>query len=213
MAGQTTLFYRVRIVGRLHGSTTNNVIHFRESTADSLNDLLIQQLLTALVNAVFQCVLEKLIPAVTSDWTFVRTEAQVYSPVVSDAVVAEADAGIVGGGTPASVSFAASLVNLRTGGGGRSGRGKMFLPPPGEGQTANSLMDTGSANLLEEFLVCMFSKFVGGTRTEGAEWTVFSRKIGGALLGNVAAANRAVLQASPNVTLARCGSRKLGIGS
>jgi hypothetical protein len=213
MAGTTTLYYRCRIVGRLHGSTTNNVIHFRETTADALTDALIQQLLTALVSAVAQCVIETLLPAVTSDWTFVRVEAQTHGTNNSDLTVFTADAGLTGEGSPASASFIASLVNLRTGGGGRSGRGKIFLPPPGEGQSADSLMDTGSADLLQAFLECLFSKFVGDTRTEGPEWVVFSRKVAGSLFADMAAANRPILQASPNVALARCGSRKLGKGA
>jgi hypothetical protein len=213
MSAQHNVWHRVRIVGRLHGSTTNNVLHFREQTGSPLDDPALQAILTRLAAAVFACVLDTLIPAVTSDWTFVRVEAQTYAPTLSDAVVQEAQAGVVGELSPTSVSFASALVNLKTGGGGRRGRGKIFLPPPGEQEVQESLLNGPTHDLLEAFLQCLFAKFVGGTRTDPAEWCVFSRANAGALLGDVSTANRPVLQAIPSSVIARCGSRKLGKGA
>jgi hypothetical protein len=205
-------FFRVRIVGRLHGSQTINVLHFRANTG-VLDPNALREFLLALSAAVFACVLDTLIPAVTSDWTFVKTDAQKINAPISDAIESTAQAGVVGQLGVTSVSFQASLVNLKTGANGRRGRGKLFLPPPGEAQIANSIMDNVTSNLLEAFLQCMFDKFVGGSRTESAEWCVLSRADAGALLGDISTAMRPIVQATPQTVIARMGSRKVGVGS
>src|SRR5690242_9991744 len=106
-----------RIVGNLHGSQCINVFHFATNTVinddDNLDDLLLQ-----LAQAMLECAVETLLPAVTSDYTLVHVDAKRIAPVRSDPMIATAPAGSVGQRGPTSVSFAASLMNIRTGGGG-----------------------------------------------------------------------------------------------
>lgn len=204
-------FAQVRIVGRIHGSITNNVLHFAVSTG-SLTDPLIRDLLLALANAVLDCILETLLPAVTQDWQCLRVEAKLMNPV-TDPQFATPETDQFGELGPASVSFASSLINVRTGVGGRRGRGRMFLPPPGEAQTANSVMDAPTQELLVAFLVCIANKFIGGSRTEGPQLALWSRKDSQAAAGSLSAGMREVVQLTPNPTIAVMRSRKLGIGA
>lgn len=156
-----------RIVGEIHGQQTVNVMHFvTDQVANDqgqLNTILLQ-----LAEAMRDCVVEFLLPAVTSDWRFVRTDAKEIHPTKTDPIVVSGTPAQVGELSAASHSFAASLVNVRSGIGGRRGRGKIFLPPCGEGQTANSLIDEPTLVLLAAFTACVATKFMG--TTPESEW-------------------------------------------
>lgn len=213
-AGQTKAAFRVKIVGRIHGQTTNNVLHFRAMIADLVtpesNNSLLQQLLTAIM----ECVIDTLLPAVTTDWTFIRSEAQMLLPQVTDPIESTAQGNLTGARTNSNVSFCASLVNLRSGVGGRRGRGKIFLPPGGDLDMTNSVLSDDLTDLLEAFLLCMFGKFVGPTKTTPFEWGVLSRKdMEGVTGANAFDAIRPIVNAAPNQVAAKIGSRKLGSGS
>src|SRR4029450_7440467 len=151
---------RVVIKGRIHGQQTNNVLNFATNTVvnDGPN---FEALLLALAQAVLACVVDFLLPAISSDWTLEQVTAQAFFPDQSDPVVATPPAGTVGQNTTTNVSFAATLVNLRTGGGGRRGQGKIFLPATGDGNMTNSLVTQTTIDPVVDFLSCVLAKFVG----------------------------------------------------
>lgn len=203
---------RVRIVGQLHGSETVNVLHFATNTQGTDADVIEQQLI-ALAQAVIACVRQTLLPAVTSDWTLVRVEAQLIYPTVTDAFVETGTPADVGELGPTSVSFAASLVNIRTFGGGRRGRGRVFLPPPGETEVTASAMDEATLLLLTQFLLCIAGKFMGPDHTEDYILGVLSRTDAGPTNANFDVGFREARALNPVARLARMGSRKVGVGS
>lgn len=202
----------VRIVGSLHGSQTENVFHVATDEVandqDALNALLLQ-----LAQAMLLCVIDTLLPAVSQDWSVTRVEAIEVFPTRSDPIVATADPGSVGELGVTSVSFAASLLNLRTGGGGRSGRGKKFLPPAGEAQIANSAIDGPTLALIAAFAACIAEKFMGVNPTSSWHLGIFSRKNGGANFANFNQGFRLVTSINPVADVARMGSRKKGRGA
>ena len=200
-----------RIVGRLHGSECVNVFHLATNTV--INDGNQLDLLLALATAMLACAIEKLLPAVTQDYTLVQVDAKLLHPTESDPVIATAPANSVGALGPVSASFIASLVNIRTGGGGRRGRGKKFLPPPGEAQSANSVMDNPTLVLLTEFLLCVAGKFTGAGATEAWRLGVMSFTRKKELGGTFDNSFREATQLSPTQTLAVMRSRKLGHGA
>lgn len=203
---------QLRIVGRLHGSVTNNVMHFATNTVvndpSTINPLLLQ-----LAQAMLLCVRETLLPALTEEWIPTQVEAKLLHPTETDAQIAPfvaEDVGLLG---PTSVSFAASLVNLRSGIGGRRGRGKMFLPPPGEPQIATSEMDPATLALIAAFVACVVSKFVGSGASTPWRLGILSRKDLNAAGGTFDNSFREVTSMVPSKVLARCGSRKVGKGA
>lgn len=202
----------VRVIGTLQGQQCINVWHFATNTVVNdggpLDDLLIQ-----LAIALLDCYIEVLLPAVTSDYTLVSAEARTIAPTRSDPVVSTAAAGQVGQLGPTSVSFASVLVNVRTGGGGRRGRGKKYLPPPGEAQIANSLIDEPTHNLFEQFLLCVAGKFTGANPTTDWVLGVYSKKNDDEIGGTFDSSFRPATQLTPSQALARMGSRKVGKGS
>lgn len=211
MAAPWSAGAQARIIGEIHGSQTVNVLHF--ATNDVINDEgQLDTILLALAQALGECVIDTLLPALSSDWKFIRTDAKRVYPVASDPIVFTGLPEHVGQLGVASHSFAASLVNVRTGGGGRSGRGKIFLPPPGESQTANSVIDGPTLVLLAAFTACVASKFMGANKTTPWTFGVLSRKIAGVPNGNFDAGFRAATSLNLNSDAAIMGSRKKGRG-
>lgn len=202
----------LRIVGELHGSITNNVFHFGtdEVVSDEGSlDTVIQQL----AEAMLECAITTLLPVVSQDWKLLRVEATRVFPVRADPFIATAPENSVGALGPTSVSFAASLLNLRTGIGGRRGRGKKFLPPAGEANITASELDAGMLALLAAFAACVASKFMGATPDTFWHLGIYSRVDGGTKFQNFNTGFRVVSSINPQQVVARCGSRKKFVGA
>ena len=207
---------QARISGTLHGVQTMNVLHFATNTAvaDATPP---SPLLVSLVEAIVDCVLTTLLPAVTQDWTFDFVDAKFIfngggNAGFTDPVIQTPPANSHGALGPTSVSFASSLVNVRSGFGGRSGRGKMFLPPAGEAQTTNSQIDAGTEDLLVAFLTCMGGKFLGVSPSTEWRLGVLSRKLAGNNFANFNAGFFVASQLSPSANVAVLSRRKKGHG-
>lgn len=203
------------INGTIHGQETVNVLHF--ATNASITDQPFPHpLLLELAEKLLECAVETLLPAVTQDWTLVKTRASFVGTVVPslspDFVEATAPGGSVGELSSTSVSFAASGVDLKTGHNGRRGRGRMFLPPPGESEMSASAIDNATLLLIAAFLTCMAGKFLGSSPESVWRWGVYSRKIGNGIFGNFDAAFSVIGQASPRASSFVIGRRKVGRG-
>lgn len=203
-----------RIIGELHGQETNNVLHFATNTALGGGVDLTE--LIALGVAIMECIETTLLPAVTQDWTVTAVTTQWLGTVLPTMHTDPQVTGPTGSGVgqlgATSVSFAASLVHLRSGIGGRNGRGRMFLPPPGEANIAASTIDNGTVDLIIAFLTCFIGKFVGASATTNFRLGVFSRKLGGANFSNFNNAFFEVTQLDASNKLAVIGRRRTGHG-
>jgi len=216
MAAPWSAGARVRIIGSLHGQVTNNVLHFATNTVVS-DPTSANPLLQALIAAVVECVILAL-PGITQDWLFERVEGQfIYhggaGAIGTDPLVETPPANTFGTSGVCSHSFAATLINLRSGLGGRSGRGKMFLPPCGEAQTTNSRITASTVeDALVAFLECMADKFGIPGGTTDWKWGVLSRKIAGATNADFNNGFFTITLASPNLVVAALTRRKIGHG-
>lgn len=206
---------QVRINGEIHGQQTVTVLHFATNTQE-LDISPPSPLLTALVEAVLDCILQTLLPAVTQDWRVISVDARylhnVGAGVLTDPVIATAPANSVGTRGVTSVSFASSLVNLRTGVVGRRGRGKMFLPPAGEADITSSDLANDVLVLLAAFGTCMAGKFLGTSPSTVWRWGVYSRAIGGNGPYNFDTGLHLISQISPSAKVAVIARRKAGRG-
>lgn len=203
----------VRVVGELQGQQCIQVWHMGYTVANPVDTDDWELILLQLAEAMLACAVETLLAAVTQDYTLVRIEAKLHSPFESDPVIATANPNSVGQLGPCSVSFAASLINLRTGGGGKSGRGKKFLPPPGEPQVALSTIDNPTLELIAAYLTCVAGKFLGSGSTEHWNIGVVSQKHRKGLGGTWVNSFRQVKQMNPVAKLAVMRSRKVGKGA
>lgn len=206
-----TRILQARLIGQLHGQQTVNVLNFGSNQAAADNAALIA-ILVQLATQIILCVTSTLLGGITEDWTAESVEAKQLYPTPSDPSVVSFGAGTVGLHGTTNVSFSAVLVNLRTGGGGKRGRGRIFLPPPGDAAQTNSLLsDTTTADFYESFITCMMNKYGGSAGTEEQEIGVLSRK---AIATGTAAldALRPVTSMEVNTAISCIRSRKVGHG-
>jgi hypothetical protein len=166
---------RLRILGKLHGQDCINVLHFATNTqgTDAAGT---DALILALMTAVLQCITDQLLPGVTSEYTLEALEATQIFPVKGDPMVSAAPANSVGGRGPTSASFISTLVQIRTGLGGRSHRGRMFLPPAGEADTNVSVLADDALTQFQQFVTCVVTKFAGAAPATDWRLGVLSRK-------------------------------------
>lgn len=201
---------QVRIVGKIHGQDCINVLHFGTNTV--INDpQQLAQLLTALATAMLACVIDNLLAAVTSNYTVTRVEARQIHPQLGDVVEVAPQGANQGLLSPVSSSLLASLTKIGTGFGGKSKRGKTFLPPVGEAEAADSLIAAGSMDEIAAFWNCVAGKFIGQAATEDWRIGVYSRKLAGPGKDFNAGFTEAI-NFTPSNVIAKMGSRKVGRG-
>jgi hypothetical protein len=88
----------------------------------------------------------------------------------------------------------------------------MFLPPAGEAQTANSLIDDPTMTLITAFLTCMAGKFLGTSPTTDWRLGILSRQLAGANNSNFNNSFFIASQLSPVARVAVLSRRKIGHG-
>lgn len=211
MAGPYSAVAEVKIIGEMHGSQTVNVMHF--GTTSAINDEAGRnQLLHDLIVAVAACVVDFLLPAVTSDWRFLRVDVKDISANLFNEDTVAPETVSVGELSPCTASFISTLLNVKTGGGGKSGRGKKFLPPPGEAESTASSIDPGTVTLILAFVNCVIEKFVGAGASTAWRFGILSRKVLASAGGSFNTAFREATTITVNPVLAKMGSRKKGRG-
>lgn len=205
--------HRLRIRGVNHAGETVNVLHFGQTVAIFDDPNARATFLTQLAEAVRDCVISTLLPALPSDWSFDRVTAQQIEPTASDIIEVGSVGAQVGALAASEPGFVAQLITMKTGEGGRRKRGRIYLPPPPEGGVDQSTINAGQLALIVAFAACLASKFIGGSRTfAGATIGVWSRtaRAGGATPND---AFTAATSLSVSNAVARMGSRKFGKGS
>lgn len=202
---------QVRIIGNLHGQNTVNVLNFATNTV--INDGDFGAILQQLADAIGDCIVDTLLPAVTSDWRFVRVEAYMIYPQRSNPIIVSGTPANVGQLSATSVSFASMLVIVRSLQGGRSGQGRWFLPPPGEDEMVNSLVNDATLVLLAVFLACVAGKFMGNAPSTDWRLGVLSRKQAGPTNAAFDAGFHPATGLNPKSEAAVLSSRRLGNGN
>lgn len=212
MAGPYAGGAKLRIIGTIQGQDCINVLHFGSTLQSFDNPDAVVQMLTALATAMLACAFDNLKAAVTSDWSLRSIEVTQIHPVKGPTITVPPAQATVGQLSPSSVSFTSSLVNVVTGLGGRSHRGRIFLPPAGETETANSILNQGAIDAITAFLNCVAGKFIGQAATEDWRMGVLSAKSIKAGQTFDQAFTEAVALI-PNNKVAVMRSRKLGHGN
>ena len=169
MSAKHNAIVRVVIKGRLHSQETNNVLHFGFTG--------IEPNYAQLIADIIDCIFQSLRPAVSEDWALEMVTAQQLWPVRLDPIEQTPAVVTAGTGLPGGVSFSAYLIRIRTGLGGRTNRGRMYIAGTIENDVNLSrLSDSGLAKVVA-FATCMIGKFVTtATSTKAFEIGVLSRK-------------------------------------
>jgi len=198
---------QVVIKGRIHSQETNNVLHFG---TNAVNPNYLQLLLD-----IIDCL--RTSKAMFSDaFTVEKLTARELFPVPLDEIEQSPNPALVGSGLPALPSFNACLISLSTGLGGRSNRGRIFMPGLIANDTANSKITAVGLPKWQAFLTCMIGKFIGAVDNVDAvvfNWGVLSRKKSGVNYATADAGFTRIRSAQVKDVIATMHSRKLGVGS
>ena len=203
---------RVRILGKLHGQDCIQVLNF--GTNAEVNDNPSRDaLILALLTAILACITEQLLDAVTSEYRLVGLEGNEIFPTLGDPIFLAAPANTVGTRGPTSSSVLATLIQIRTGLGGKTHRGRNFWPPAGEADSNVSVLSGDVMTALTEFVTCIANKFIGDAATEQWRLGVYSKKNGPQTTTQFPNGFTEATSMVPSETIAVMGSRKVGRGS
>lgn len=203
---------KVRILGKLHGQDCIQVLHF--GTNAEVNDNPARDaLILALLQSILACITEQLLDAVTSEWRLVGLEGMEIFPTHGDPIFLAAPANTVGTRGPTSSSVLATLIQIRTGLGGKTHRGRNFWPPAGEADSNVSVLAGDVMTALQEFVNCIAGKLIGDTATEPWRLGVYSKKNGPNPNTQFPAGFTEATAMIPSEVIAVMGTRKVGRGS
>jgi hypothetical protein len=204
--------WEVRVIGKIENQETDNVFHFVEDSATSDVEL-------NLILALAECFLTHLVPVLSSQWQMTSIKWKKVSPVLGVEQETIPAGILIGAGNAAALpSYCSAVVSKRTLVGGRSHRGRFYIPGIPEPATINSSLDTGHAFwiALIAFVACVTEKFVNVGEPIGSDQfslSVYSRKIGGSSTPFGAAGFTPVSQLIPSAALGTTRSRKVGRGA
>lgn len=211
VAGNPGDCWEVRVIGVQEEQETDNVLHFVEDSATANVEL-------NLILALATCFLTHFVPVATSSWSLTEIRWKRVSPTLGPEFVTVPTGTLVGAGNAAALPTMNSVViSKRSTEGGRSKRGRMFLPGIPENATINSKLDEGHAFWagVLAFIACVADKFINVGEPIGSDQfslAVYSRKIGGSHLPFGAAGFQVINQLVPHNIIGTTNSRKIGRG-
>lgn len=204
--------WQVRVIGRMEGQECNNILHF--SCVGSSTDVE-----TGLILKLIECFTTHLMPVLASTYSLQEVRWKKVSPVLGPEYSTIVGVGAAGGGTATALpSYCSAVVSIRTALGGRSKRGRMYIPGIPEDQTNGSYLDPGLPLYLGlvAFLACVAGEFFHPDPAGGSDLFdigVYSRKIGGSAFPYGTSGFTAATALTPSSVLGTTRSRKVGRGS
>lgn len=172
--------HEVTLECRQEGQQVMNVLHFRADTP--VDDMEIR-----LLRALVECLLTVLLPSAASTLQYVRAVGKRVAPDLGPVYEIGQNAGDVVQGAAegdALPTFVSVCANIHTTRGGRSGRGRMFIPGVPEASSQGSFIQTTNPywGVILAYVACVASKFINVGEPLGTNQVslgVMSRKIGG----------------------------------
>jgi hypothetical protein len=144
---------RVVIKARVLGQVCENVLHFgADGAAPNWNQLAAD---------VIDCIVTSLAPHLGSEYALEELQVTQIFPALLDPIVVQPDAPVHGEAfQPCLPTTNAAVLTLLTGGGGRSGRGRMYIPAIERTHVVGNEITDAALVFLANFLACMVGKFV-----------------------------------------------------
>ncbi len=190
----------------LHGQLCNNVLHFGTDNFEDEIPALLQDILT--------CITNSLRPAVSEDLVVNGLTGRELYPVLKDPEELTPAVVTQGTGLPGGVSFSAYLYQIKTGLGGKSNRGRIYIPGTIENDVNLSRVSDAAMVKLIAFATCLANKFI--SRAAGSSpWQigVLSRKKSTEAGQNIGTAFNVATVLRPVKEVAVMRSRRIGNGN
>jgi len=190
----------------LHGQLCNNVLHFGTDG--------FEELIAPLLSDILACITSSLRPAVTEDLVVNSLLGRELFPVLKDPE--ELTPGVVtqGTGLPGGVSFSAYLFQIKTGLGGKSNRGRIYIPGTIENDVQLSRVSDAAMVKLVAFASCLANKFIQrGAGSSPWQIGVLSRKKSLEVGQTIGSAFNVATVLRPVKEVAVMRSRRIGNGN
>lgn len=213
MAGPFNAGIRARVVGDINGEDCIQVLHFGVLVPWNVDTITVNNRLKELANAIAACIRDTLLPAVTAGYIFRFVECKAIFPNESDFVQDDGPNNLTGDGLGQGVNVASQLVHVKTGQGGRRGRGRNFWPPAGENVATLGEWDPAALALIAAFCACMAGKFMEPNPTTDFRLGVYSPTIDNILGQDFADAFSPAVTLTPSNVISTMGTRRKGKGS
>jgi hypothetical protein len=206
--------YEVVLEGRQESQQVLNVMHFQ--ARGPVDDVELR-----LLRALVICLLTTLRPIMGANYQFVRCYGKRVTPDLGPIVESLPESGeAVQGADEGDTlpTYVSVVVNIHSTRGGRSGRGRMFIPGVPESASQGSFIPTDNPywTAIRAYLECVATQFIAPSElAEANKWAmgVMSRKIGGAKPPYTINGFARATALKPNNALATTRSRKVGHGS
>lgn len=204
--------WEVKFNMKLENQVCNNILHFKcvGATADTELNLII---------VLAACFITHLLPVLANDLTLESLTWKKVTPVLGVENTTIPTGTLVGGVDADSLpSFVSAVISKQTLTGGRSHRGRMYIPGIPENMTAKSniLTESDLWEGIAAFITCVLTNFKHpdpGGGTDIFDLIVYSRKIGGSAFPYGLTGVTDVDNLVPHVALGTTRSRKVGRGS
>lgn len=205
--------YQVRIKGRIDGQETNNVLVFRCVSGAGDSDVLVH-----LIQVLATCFVTHLLPVLSSAFTLEQIIWKRVSPTLGPEIVSiPTGFGAAGQAGEQLPSFTSAVISIRSSLGGRSHRGRMYVPGAPLTAVNGSSWDPGNAFWLGlvAFAACLVTNFIPGDPPGNNAWAmgIYSRKIGGSTFPYSLSGFTPMKEALPQALVGTTRSRKVGRGS
>lgn len=199
--------FQVTVRGQLENQLTENVLYFAAATP--VDDVELR-----LIQALVECFITNLVPVWPIRMKLTEVRWKMVNPTLGvEHIFVIADNNVGQAAIDSLPSFNSVVVSKRTALGGRSHRGRMFLPAIPESATSGSSITDSSeywAAILA-FLTCVATKFILGDPPGANSFQImnYSRKLGGQTfpLGN--AGFQAITELTATTLIGSTRSRKV----
>lgn len=171
-----TGLYRLNLIGELHGSLTNNLFHFQGGRNANINTHANE--LTTLCNDFTNNILPKILLFAGDD--FKAKSLLGVSLIPRPGVLVEVRYAEASGvqSDDCLPSFCAGLLSIRTGVGGRSGHGRVYIPGVPENLSSDSRLEGTHLALLNDIGTTLNARYGPTGASNLAFFGIFSRKLG-----------------------------------
>jgi hypothetical protein len=166
-----------------------------------------------LAQAIIFCIANAFKNMTSSEWKFDHIGVTPLFPNLEDEIIVFSNQPIEG--TPfanALPSFNAALISIQTGLGGKTHRGRMFLPGVIQNDVSQSLYTDPGLQKVIQFAACLAARFITSESVDATAFKigVLSRK--GITQATVAANFTPATKLVPRRAIATLHSRKIGVG-
>lgn len=168
--------YRLKLIGEIHGQTTETAFHFITRSTSTITTYAAEA--QAIVNDFLASVLPAIRIWASDDWHV--KSVLIVTLIPSPGVLIEnrlaGGEGFQGGDS--LPSFCAGLLSLRTGISGRSAHGRLYLPGVPEDLSSDSRLSGVSLGQLQDIGTALTTRYGTAGTFVNARFGVFSRRIG-----------------------------------